>query len=1018
MKRKQLFIIILVALCLVLTLLFGAVSHYVTSGNVEDTHEGDNIASEDELGEAVPAISVVRTGLPEERELRGVWISSVGNIDFPSAPGLDKPQLEKEIDEIVENCREAGFNAIFFQVRPASDALYRSEIFPVSANIVENQGESLPDGFDPLAYFIKKAHENGIELHAWINPFRITTGNSNTYESDVNALSKTNPAVINKQWTVKYDDGKLYYDPGIPEVRELVISGVAEIVRNYDVDGIHLDDYFYPYPIYTTDKKGNKTAAQFKDGYSYDKYGNGMPLDDWRRENVNTFIKTLRDTVKGIKSDCRFGISCTGIWANASSVEGGSDTEGLQSYSETFADSKKWIESGYVDYICPQIYWEMKHKTAPFDVLCKWWSSAVDGTDVDLYIGHALYKNDIWSDKTEIMRQIEFARSWYGYKGSVLYGYSQIKDNKDGMKDRISTVFYEDYYHPEVPSTGESVTIGSPNVDNYVKAGNTYLLGSSDPAYPLYCNGQKIPRTQNGYFNMYVTVNEGENNFNFTQNGKETVITLKTSPGTTSKKEPVPMDGIDIINIYPTSDIISTPGAEIELSCTAPAGSAVTVSLGGTNVTLKPQNDVKTDPKYLPQVYKGKIKLPESPEQNELTRLGKLVFEAKLSGESVSCAASDVTLKPDNCNVYAEVTVDYTYLKKSPSSSFYDDYLPSSVGMRDYIESLSDGYYKLRFGGYIAQENAKIVEAVLNEGKITGIESRSDEKSTVFSITASENIPLDAGCEEGTFKITLFNASQDSSVVPEICENPLFSAVTWEISDGMVIYNLKLKNSNNYYGFNYEYVDGAIVFTFRNPIRIPDNDKPLDGITVIVDPGHGGTDVGALGFVSKGDSAMNEKDLNLLTATAAARHLEKLGATVIMTRVDDTTVELSARTQFVDDTEADLCISVHHNSLDYTTNITRVRGFLGLWWDDSGSLLAKTLSSTVTKTLSRYERTAAAQKLAMCRNHKYPSALLEMAFMTSAEEYESITDPANIDLAGAAIANGVVEYYKAQEKYL
>ena len=186
----------------------------------------------------------------------------------------------------------------------------------------------------------------------------------------------------------------------------------------------------------------------------------------------------------------------------------------------------------------------------------------------------------------------------------------------------------------------------------------------------------------------------------------------------------------------------------------------------------------------------------------------------------------------------------------------------------------------------------------------------------------------------------------------------------------------------------------------------------------LLDPGHGGTDVGALGFVSKGDNAINEKDINLLTATAAARNLEKLGATVIMTRVDDTTVELSTRTQFVDDTAADLCISVHHNSLDYTTNITRVRGFLGLWWDGSGSLLAKTLSSTVANTLSRYERTASAQKLAMCRNHKYPAALLEMAFMTSAEEYESITNPANINLAGQAIANGVVEYYKAQEKYL
>ncbi|MBQ9921683.1 MAG: N-acetylmuramoyl-L-alanine amidase, partial [Clostridia bacterium] len=556
------------------------------------------------------------------------------------------------------------------------------------------------------------------------------------------------------------------------------------------------------------------------------------------------------------------------------------------------------------------------------------------------------------------------------------------------------------------------------HIDDYVKAGNTYVLGKSDPAYPLYYNGKKLPRTQNGYFNMYVTVKEGENDFKFIQNGKETVITLKTFTGTKAKNDPVPMDGIDIVNIYPMSDIITLPGKTIELSCTAPAGSTVTVSLGTQNVELKPQGSVKTVPKYLPQTYKGTLTLPDNAAENTLTKLGKLIFEAKLSGESVSSAAAEVTLKPENYNVYAEVTVDYTHLKKTPASSFYDDYLPSSVGMRDYIESLSDGYYKLRFGGYIASENAKIVEATLSEGRVLSVKSETNEENTVFSIETHNNMPLDARCEDGTFKITLFNAVKDESVVTEICDNPLFSAVTCQTSKNMVIYKLKLKNSNNYYGFNYEYVDGFIVFTFRNPKRIPDNDRPLEGITVIVDPGHGGTDVGALGYVSEGDKAINEKDINLLTATAAARNLEKLGATVIMTRTDDVTMELSERMQFVDDTHADLCISVHHNSLDYTSNITRVRGFVGLWWDNSGALLAKTLSGTVTRTLSRYERTPSPQKLAMCRNHKYPSALLEMAFMTSAEEYESITTPANINLAGEAIANGVVEYYKAQEKYL
>ncbi len=1016
MKKKQAIFILLISCSLVLTLLLGSIIFYfVENSDITDANAADGDL--EEQPSYVDTLAVTHNGDIADREVRGVWISTVYNINFPSKAGLSSNEQKAELDAIVANAKAANLNTIFFQVRPTSDALYKSDIYPTSAYLVGKQGAALVDDFDPLEYIIKRSHESNIELHAWINPFRITAGSASTIDADVKALADTNPAVMHKDWTVAYDDGKLYFDPGIPEARKLIISGAVEIVQKYDVDGIHIDDYFYPYPVYVTDENGKKTLADFNDANTYNAYGGGMEKGDWRRQNINAFVGDLRDAVKAARADCEFGVSCAGIWANAANLDGGSDTNGMQSYFDTYSDSKYWIENELVDYICPQIYWEMSHKAAPFDVLCKWWSSVVDGTRVKLYIGHALYKNESWSDKTEITRQVEFARSWYGYKGSVFFGYDQIEDNKDGMRDKLANIFYEDYYHPYVAATGESVTFGSPQPSAMVNVGNTYILGKSDPGYPLYYNGKKLARTQNGYFNMYVPISAGNNSFEFTQNGKTTVITLSTISKANTKDNS--LGKMMLKSVYPSEDIITAPGGEISLSCTAPAGSTVTVTLGAQSVTLSPQGSVASSPKYLPQTYKGTLKLKSDVPADAITDLGSLVFNAKLSGETATETAADVKLKPDNYNAFIEVVNDYSHLKISPTSSFYNDYLPSSVGMRDYVVSLADGYYKLRFGGYIARENAKFVEGNLLDGKILSAECEADDTATRMKFAVTENVPVNAYYSEGKVIVKFYNVSSEYAQALKLSDNPLFADCSYDMADSCITYTLQLKDADNFYGFTVKYTDGAVVLDFRNPIKLNlDSEAPLSGITVVVDAGHGGNDEGALGFLSDGQAAMNEKDLNLLVAKAAQKYLSAYGATVIMTRNDDVTMELEERMKFLNDNYCDLSVSIHHNSLDYVSNVTRVRGLLGLWWNESGRLLAKSVSATVADGLNRYERTPSTQKLAMCRNHKFPSTLIELGFITSAEEYEYITQPENIDIAGRAVADGVISFYAAQQKYV
>lgn len=311
----------------------------------------------------------------ENSELRGVWISTVANIDYPSKQTTNSEILKSELTAILDNCKDMGFNAVFFQVRPCGDAFYKSSIFPWSKYLTGTQGVAPDNDFDPLAFAVSEAHSRGLQLHAWINPYRIT----NT-SSDNNKLASNNPAVTNPNLTLTDKDGKMYYNPGDSNAMNLIIDGAVEIVENYDVDGLHMDDYFYP-------------EGSFNDDTTYSFYKDEYPdKAEWRRSNVNKLVKTLDERIHAVKPSVSFGISPRGIWANKSEMSEGSDTRGGGSYSTIYADSRAWVLNGWVDYIMPQIYWNIGYEIADYTVLCNWWSDLVDGTDVKLYIGEGAYR--------------------------------------------------------------------------------------------------------------------------------------------------------------------------------------------------------------------------------------------------------------------------------------------------------------------------------------------------------------------------------------------------------------------------------------------------------------------------------------------------------------------------------------------------------------------------------------------------------------------------------------------------
>lgn len=354
--------------------------------------------------------------VPTDTQMRGVWVSAIYNLDYPSEGTTNADTLRKESDAILDRCAEIGFNTVFLQVRPTADAYYKSDIYPWSRYLTGKQGTAPSGNFDPLSYWVEEAHKRGLELHAWINPYRVTR----TGEDEWQALSAQNPAKLHPDWIIHQGEN-YYFDPALPEVRQMVVDGALEIVNNYDVDGIHLDDYFYP-------------EGDFDDAASFERYGAGFDdLGDWRRNNVNLLIAALDEAVHKADADISFGVSPSGIWDNAKDHEGGSATNGYSSYAQSYADSLYWVENGLVDYICPQVYWEIGFEKADFEIVLDWWSEAVKGTDVKLYIGIADYRSaeatdtaSKWYGSAEIERQMEMLDTKGGASGTIHFRYGSV----------------------------------------------------------------------------------------------------------------------------------------------------------------------------------------------------------------------------------------------------------------------------------------------------------------------------------------------------------------------------------------------------------------------------------------------------------------------------------------------------------------------------------------------------------------------------------------------------------------
>lgn len=366
------------------------------------------------------------------RQFRGMWIATVANTDWPSAPGLPAAEQRRELLDLLDTAVERRLNAVILQVRPTADALWASPYEPWSQYLSGTQGQD--PGWDPLGTAVREAHRRGLELHAWFNPYRIANN------TDSSLLTPTHPARLHPEWVVPYG-GKLYYNPGLPEVRRFVQDAMLDAVRRYPVDAVHWDDYFYPYPV---------AGQVFDDDAAYAAFGSGFPdRAAWRRDNTDRLVRETAVRIKRIRPHTRFGISPFGVWRNRATDPLGSDTTaGVQTYDNLHADTRGWVKKGWIDYIVPQVYWNIGFPAADYAKLVPWWADVVSGTDVDLYVGEALYKVGVagqpaaWQDPAELSRHLTFDRDVPQVRGNVFFSSTQVASDPLGAMTRVVADHY------------------------------------------------------------------------------------------------------------------------------------------------------------------------------------------------------------------------------------------------------------------------------------------------------------------------------------------------------------------------------------------------------------------------------------------------------------------------------------------------------------------------------------------------------------------------------------------------
>lgn len=895
-------------------------------------------------------------------KMRGLFLYSQNNLDYPSKPGLSNRDLADEASNIINFAKTNGYSALFFQVRSESDALYSSKVYPHSRFFTEEEGAF--SFSDPLDILTGLAKDKGIAVYAVVDPYRVGSADR--------PLSDKNPAKQHPDWTIEVG-GQLYYDPANEQVQQLVEDGILELSRQRNLAGILLQDI--------------DNAALKNQEHYYD--------------NLQTVLENCQKKINSYQPEFLIGLS-----SQSTAVKDESQRTFYKSVSQ----------NDTIDFIAPKMITPTSLDEDGYTDILSQWLAVVDSTSVQLVPDSLAYRilsptfdGYYFSDPLEINYQMVFNHS-KDITCSLVENYSSLKFNVYPIAQDLLTVYQSDTVitdtdlNLEIPQT---FAITRPTEKISTTYDHYFITGLSDPALPLTVDGQEVDRrTDYGGFGVYVQVAVGENTYVFEQGEQTATVQIdRPDPNQTAQQQPI--STIVSSSAAPKYDLAVFSDKEVALQCIAPSGGKVTASVNGVNYDLK-QAAAEDG---LPALYTATIKIDHSASlsENATTAIGNVVYTLTYNGIVTNEKSAGTLYYVGSNHRLAVKTANYLgNVMKNPKDN--GDFLATfKNGALDYVSDQTDDYYLLESGGYIKKSEVDIVEGTANvDNHVTNVVLDSVAKGEKLTVAGSNYSAAHVDFDEnnGVLTLTLYHAYGMPESLSYL-KSELFEEISVKNDEEhTAVITLRLKEGQVLYGYDLTYSDNNTVLYCKKPPQLSENySKPLEGITVVIDPGHGGKDVGALGV--GGTAGPIEKEINFAAAYTTMQRLKSMGATVYLTRSDDSVLALDDRLALAQQNDADFFISFHHNSTAESRNSYETAGLEIYYHEQLSKSFAENLMERLSVTLNRQNRGVIESYYRVTRITYAPAVLVELGYIPNPVEYESLCSPFELYKTACAVSSAI-----------
>jgi N-acetylmuramoyl-L-alanine amidase/uncharacterized lipoprotein YddW (UPF0748 family) len=858
-----------------------------------------------------------------------------------------------DISEILNFAQTNGFKAVFLKVATSSNSVYPSRYLE---NVKQN---------NYLEDIIKKAHDVGIRIYAVV---------------DVQTLSNSKTA-ISSRFSGLTQNGK--WNLSAPQIKDFIVSYTKELVENYNLNGIVFDNFWYNGDI---------------DDSFYTKNATATP-EEYRRLQTNLLATSLIQTAKQTNPDIYTGLAVPSVCVNYSTDSTGSKTYGDESFSKNFLDIRNIITTNSVDFVCPKMTHSIADDDYSYVNIIEWWTDLVTGTDVSVmpflmtdYVG-----NTPRFDKYEIVNQIQLNRN-VDCLGHVLYSYNSL------VNTNVLSVIAPLYKLSQVfdmtvdLSLDNSFKVTQPSSKNVrVTYSDYYIAGTCNPNEVLYLNDEEVSDvSEKGVFGVFVKLEDGENLFTLTQGNKSIELVI-------NKKEPTnTSDTVNVYSMFPNYDDFVYCGDTVKVYCKGPEGGEISAKIGDEtfNLTQETAHEDGT------ATFVAEVEL-KNYKETETTNLGKIVYTLNLNGKQKEYKSTGrIFYVGKNSRAAVECIEELglgTLYKKPDSESDVSAYI--YTGVREYVTGSSGNFFILQSGGYISKASVDPVAGKIDlSNKVDGAGLKVYEDYEKITLNTKIQSPFTAFMDEDYFYLTLYNTKNNCT--PSFSNSKVIKGCEITENKNSTTYKFSLKG--DLWGYHVDYLENKTQITLKYPPKKSANPNlPLDGITVVVDPGHGNEDPGALGPAAEKGAC--EKDLNMAVSAQLKLELEKLGAKVYVTRTTDIRVDFEGRLGFADSVKPDFFISIHHNATAINADSGKSDGFeIYYHWYRSENF-ADNLYNSVISLTNKTERGVHYADYRVTRMYYAPSVLVECGFMLHPTEYSTLINKSHINLTAKGLAQGLLK---------